>query len=176
MADCVHGLMSKHAANSSPSFLCPCASMQMRIHRTHNTELYLRTRSRPIVEHCTGLGFAPYPSALLASPQLQPLLSQHRLAEETSTWEQVRSREPPTASVGGIGHKGSGMLGRSNLMCLGLWKLAEVDQGDARFKEVTGHGASLEPLLRGWEVRLVPNAALVLAAKEWLAPMHMFTA
>lgn len=66
------------------------ACAQVRIHRTHASDLYLRTRSRPIVEHCTGLRFAPYPQPLVASAQLHELLAAHRLAEETGTWEQVR--------------------------------------------------------------------------------------
>jgi hypothetical protein len=33
---------------------------QLRIHRSHDCSLYVKVNSHPIIEDCTGLGFAPY--------------------------------------------------------------------------------------------------------------------
>lgn len=36
------------------------ASHQVRVHGAHRCQLYLRLRSNPIIEDCTGVGVAPY--------------------------------------------------------------------------------------------------------------------
>ena len=36
------------------------ACHQLRIHRSHNCLCYVRVNSHPIIEDCTGFGFAPY--------------------------------------------------------------------------------------------------------------------
>lgn len=36
------------------------ACHQLRIHKSHNCQLYVRVNSHPIIEDCTGFGFAPY--------------------------------------------------------------------------------------------------------------------
>ena len=36
------------------------ACHQLRIHRSHNCICYVRVNSHPIIEDCTGFGFAPY--------------------------------------------------------------------------------------------------------------------
>ena len=36
------------------------ASHQVRVHRTHSTQLHLRVRSNPIIEHCTAVRVAEY--------------------------------------------------------------------------------------------------------------------
>ena len=36
------------------------ACHQARIHDTQDTHLYLRCRSRPVIERCTAIGFAPF--------------------------------------------------------------------------------------------------------------------
>jgi tubulin-specific chaperone C len=33
---------------------------QLRIHRSHGCKLYVRVNSHPIIEDCSGFGFAPY--------------------------------------------------------------------------------------------------------------------
>ena len=37
------------------------ASHQVRVHGAHRCQLYLRTRSNPIIEDCSAVGVAPYP-------------------------------------------------------------------------------------------------------------------
>lgn len=36
--------------------------MQVRIHRAHASDFYLRVRSRPIIEQSESVRFAPFPS------------------------------------------------------------------------------------------------------------------
>ena len=36
-------------------------SRQLRMHTSTNVDFYVHTSSHPIIEHCTGLRFAPYP-------------------------------------------------------------------------------------------------------------------
>ena len=36
------------------------ACHQLRIHKSHNCKLFVRANSHPIIEDCTGFGFAPY--------------------------------------------------------------------------------------------------------------------
>jgi len=97
------------------SFFLPT---QARIHCTSDTDLYLRTRSKPIIEHSSRLRFAPFSleeartaqpgpattSGAASQPQcatgaaadddrqcarVQALLRQHRLREETEMYKQV---------------------------------------------------------------------------------------
>ncbi|KAF2764301.1 putative tubulin-specific chaperone c [Teratosphaeria nubilosa] len=42
------------------------ASRQFRMHESHNTHVYLQTSSRPIIEDCTGIAFAPLPQQYAA--------------------------------------------------------------------------------------------------------------
>lgn len=62
---------SPTSTSSNCSFLAPSAadvsdstlmlaSRQVRIHATHMTDIYLRVRSNPIIEHSSGVRFAPY--------------------------------------------------------------------------------------------------------------------
>ncbi|KAG2436793.1 hypothetical protein HXX76_006317 [Chlamydomonas incerta] len=68
------------------------ATYQVRIHRAHSTDLFLRVRSKPIIEHSAGIRVAPWP-ALLPGPaaelRLAELLGRHMLGEETGCWQQV---------------------------------------------------------------------------------------
>ena len=89
---------------------CFAVCSQVRIHCTTDTDFYLRTRSKPIIEHSSGVRFAPFaldeppmgqdgtssstsqPAG--ASPEeecvrLQLLLKQYRLGEETEMYQQV---------------------------------------------------------------------------------------
>jgi len=62
------------------------ASAQIRIHHTHNTSLYLRVRSNPIIEYCTGVGVAPYK---VAYPGSEGHMKHADLDKETNLWNQV---------------------------------------------------------------------------------------
>ncbi|KAL6751218.1 tubulin binding cofactor C-domain-containing protein [Haematococcus lacustris] len=62
------------------------AAHQVRIHNAQDSTLYLRVRSRPIIEHSSGLRFAPYNMHHAA---YQVLLQQHKLHEETGLWSAV---------------------------------------------------------------------------------------
>ncbi|XP_002985749.2 tubulin-folding cofactor C [Selaginella moellendorffii] len=62
------------------------ASHQIRIHSTTNTDFYLRVRSRPIVEHVSGVRFAPY---AFHYQGIEDHLKAANLAEETGLWEKV---------------------------------------------------------------------------------------
>jgi hypothetical protein len=53
------------------------AARQLRIHTSSRCDYYLRVMSRPIIEHCTGLRFAPYG---VAYPQLEAQLAAAGLA------------------------------------------------------------------------------------------------
>ncbi|GAB2226079.1 hypothetical protein Drorol1_Dr00021865 [Drosera rotundifolia] len=62
------------------------ASHQIRIHGVERCDFYLRVRSRPIVEDCKGVRFAPY---CLEYDGVEEDLSVSRLDEETGNWGNV---------------------------------------------------------------------------------------
>ena len=67
------------------------ASHQVRVHRTINTQLYLRLHSNPIIEHCTGVSVAPYHP--LDYPGAEDALQRANLgaaAEQQGLWAQVQ--------------------------------------------------------------------------------------
>ncbi len=87
------------------------ACSQVRIHRAHETDFYLRVRSRPIIEHSDAVRFAPFPTPpqhvqVRAGPMppcdqvvlaaacsrlhaAQALFDQHLLGEESGQWQCV---------------------------------------------------------------------------------------
>lgn len=62
------------------------ASHQIRIHFAKRTDFYLRVRSRPIIEDCEGVRFAPY---CLNYEGINEDLVAAGLDEETGNWENV---------------------------------------------------------------------------------------
>ncbi|KAK8941443.1 Tubulin-folding cofactor C [Platanthera zijinensis] len=62
------------------------SSHQIRIHQARNCDFYLRVRSRPIVEDCSGVRFAPY---RLFYQGIDKDLSDSGLEEETGNWANV---------------------------------------------------------------------------------------
>ncbi|KAL6993152.1 hypothetical protein U1Q18_011270 [Sarracenia purpurea var. burkii] len=62
------------------------ASHQIRIHHARGSDFYLRVRSRPIIEDCTGVRFAPY---CLRYEGVDKDLRESNLDEETGNWENV---------------------------------------------------------------------------------------
>ncbi|WOK93154.1 tubulin-folding cofactor C [Canna indica] len=62
------------------------ASHQIRIHHARATDFYLRLRSRPIIEDCNGVRFAPY---RLSYEGLEEELRDCGLGEETGNWAHV---------------------------------------------------------------------------------------
>ncbi|KAL8467032.1 hypothetical protein ACS0TY_035928 [Phlomoides rotata] len=62
------------------------ASHQIRIHNAKNCNLYLRVRSRPIIEDSNGVKFAPY---CLSYQGLEKELMEANLGEETGNWANV---------------------------------------------------------------------------------------
>ncbi|XP_078444695.1 C-CAP/cofactor C-like domain-containing protein [Wolffia australiana] len=62
------------------------ASHQVRIHRSIGTDFYLRVRSRPIVEECRGVRFAPFG---LRYDGIEEEMRDCGLAEETGNWAMV---------------------------------------------------------------------------------------
>ncbi|KAL2531406.1 Tubulin-folding cofactor C [Abeliophyllum distichum] len=62
------------------------ASHQIRIHNAKNCDFYLRVRSRPIIEDCNGVRFAPY---CLSYEGIEKDLEEANLAEETGNWANV---------------------------------------------------------------------------------------
>ncbi|PKU66737.1 tubulin-folding cofactor C [Dendrobium catenatum] len=62
------------------------ASHQIRIHQARECDFYLRVRSRPIIEDCSGLRFAPY---RLLYEGIDKDLSDSGLEEETRNWANV---------------------------------------------------------------------------------------
>ncbi|MCO5597984.1 hypothetical protein L7F22_052073 [Adiantum nelumboides] len=62
------------------------ASQQIRIHHAKKIDMYLRVRSRPIVEYTSDVRFAPY---AFSYPGIENDLSAASLSEETGLWEQV---------------------------------------------------------------------------------------
>ncbi|KAF8039544.1 hypothetical protein BT93_B1916 [Corymbia citriodora subsp. variegata] len=78
------------------------ASHQIRIHNAKASDFYLRVRSRPIVEDCSGVRFAPY---RLHYRGIERDLEDARLGEETGNWSKVddfkwlRAAQSPNWSV-----------------------------------------------------------------------------
>ncbi|KAL2551370.1 Tubulin-folding cofactor C [Forsythia ovata] len=62
------------------------ASHQIRIHNAKNCDFYLRVRSRPIIEDCNGVRFAPY---CLSYEGIEKDLEEANLGEETGNWANV---------------------------------------------------------------------------------------
>ncbi|KAJ0960967.1 hypothetical protein J5N97_001071 [Dioscorea zingiberensis] len=62
------------------------ASHQIRIHQAKVTDFYLRLRSRPIIEDCSVVRFAPYK---LVYEGIEEELQESGLAEETENWANV---------------------------------------------------------------------------------------
>ncbi|OUZ99349.1 CARP motif [Macleaya cordata] len=62
------------------------ASHQIRIHHAKETDFYLRVRSRPIIEDCNNVRFAPY---LLSYEGIEKDLGDCSLDEETGNWANV---------------------------------------------------------------------------------------
>lgn len=62
------------------------ASHQIRIHEAKECDFYLRVRSRPIIEDCTGVRFGPY---CLNYHGIEGDLEDAKLAEETGNWVNV---------------------------------------------------------------------------------------
>lgn len=62
------------------------ASHQIRIHRARRSDFYLKVRSRPIVEDCSGVRFAPY---CLSYRGIEEDLSCAGLDAETGNWANV---------------------------------------------------------------------------------------
>jgi tubulin-specific chaperone C len=62
------------------------AAHQIRIHEARATDFYLRVRSRPIIEDCSGVRFAPH---ALKYEGIQEDLKDSGLDEETGNWANV---------------------------------------------------------------------------------------
>ncbi|GJM85261.1 hypothetical protein PR202_ga01696 [Eleusine coracana subsp. coracana] len=62
------------------------AAHQIRIHEARATDFYLRVRSRPIIEDCSGLRFAPH---ALKYEGIEEDLKDSGLDEETGNWANV---------------------------------------------------------------------------------------
>lgn len=62
------------------------ASHQIRIHHANESDFYLRVRSRPIIEDCSGVRFAPY---CLCYEGIDDDLRETGLEEETGNWGNV---------------------------------------------------------------------------------------
>lgn len=62
------------------------ASHQIRIHHARKTDFYLRVRSRPIIEDCSGVRFGPY---RLFYERIEEDLKAAGLTEETGNWANV---------------------------------------------------------------------------------------
>ena len=64
------------------------AARQVRIHAAYDCTFYLRVRAGPIIEHSSGLGFAPYPALLY--PQVVQHLQAQGLGEDDGQWADVQ--------------------------------------------------------------------------------------
>ncbi|XP_044982962.1 tubulin-folding cofactor C [Hordeum vulgare subsp. vulgare] len=62
------------------------AAHQIRIHEARETDFYLRVRSRPIIEDCSGVRFAPH---TLKYVGIEDDLRDSGLAEDTGNWANV---------------------------------------------------------------------------------------
>ncbi|KAJ9177592.1 hypothetical protein P3X46_012796 [Hevea brasiliensis] len=62
------------------------ASHQIRIHYAKGSDFYLRVRSRPIIEDCEGVRFAPY---CLSYEGIEDDMRKAGLAEDTGNWSNV---------------------------------------------------------------------------------------
>lgn len=88
------------------------ASHQIRVHHARASDFYLRVRSRPIIEDCSGVRFAPY---CLSYDGIERDLKESNLDEETGNWANVDDFKwlkavqspnweilPESESVGGV--------------------------------------------------------------------------
>ncbi|KXZ45186.1 hypothetical protein GPECTOR_57g476 [Gonium pectorale] len=67
------------------------AAYQVRVHRTHASDLFLRVRSKPIIEHSSGVRVAPWAAAVAREERLEALMQSQKLgeADDTGSWQQV---------------------------------------------------------------------------------------
>ena len=63
------------------------ASRQIRIHDTFDSTFSIYTQSRPTIEHCKGLKFAPYSAT---NPKMTEWLQKCEFALERNEWENVQ--------------------------------------------------------------------------------------
>jgi len=64
-------------------------SRQLRIHTSHATDLYVHTTSHPILEHCDGLRFAPYPVLPHSIDANGAAFGAVGIAPDTNQWQLV---------------------------------------------------------------------------------------
>jgi hypothetical protein len=65
------------------------ATYQCRVHHTHHTDLYLRVKSKPIIEHTDTVRVAPYELQQLGDAAMQQAAEAAGLGGETGMWCQV---------------------------------------------------------------------------------------
>lgn len=63
------------------------AARQFRMHESRNTRVYLQCGSRPIIEGCTGIGFAPLPERYLSEEEKSGL--RDGVEREKGMWREV---------------------------------------------------------------------------------------
>ncbi|KAH9819898.1 Tubulin-folding cofactor C [Teratosphaeria destructans] len=72
------------------------ASRQFRMHESHNTHVYLLTSSRPIIEDCTGIAFAPLPQHYAAGNDEQ---GQSEAWKEVDDFKWLKAEPSPNWKV-----------------------------------------------------------------------------
>ena len=72
---------------------------QIRVHNTVRSDLYLDIRSRPIIENCSELGFAPRHQAKCKTAEEQPGQEGSALWKEVQDFQWVRAGQSPNWHV-----------------------------------------------------------------------------
>lgn len=82
-----------HMTNISDSVLV-LSSRQFRMHDSNNCDVYLRTTSRPIIEDCEGIRFAPLPEAMMGGE-----LDEDEMWRRVDDFKWLRSEASPNWCV-----------------------------------------------------------------------------
>jgi len=79
------------SATHPPSLLCATSNLshifiQLRVHETRGSQIYLHVTSKPIIEDCSELGFAPY---INTEPEVLAQFGEAGLDVTANFWDQV---------------------------------------------------------------------------------------
>ena len=99
----IAGSLLLHGATDS---VIVAAARQFRLHTSKNCDFFIRARSRPIIEHCTAVRFAPYPlapdaalAADLAAAELDYRMTSADLWRSVDDFGWLRAQKSPNWGV-----------------------------------------------------------------------------
>jgi hypothetical protein len=121
------------------------AAGQVRIHDARSSDLYLRTRSHPIIEHSSGLRFAPFPIEQLAAQPQQTSSSQ---GSTQQTQQQGQGQEVPAGSNSDPQQQGSILQQQEQQHCDDVQQQLAEMLVDAQLSECSGMWQAVQDF--GW--------------------------